>query len=371
MKKRKKEKSILIILIFLIIICLICGTIGLLESKKVKTKIDKEDMENYKITYRYYLDGEEIEEMPEQDYTELPNNNFEGSVEEVPNYTFERYACTKEVTGEFDEEEWEFVPNLTANATCRLYFLKTMHTVTVKASNGKLPSNNIEEEIIVQLNKDKTINVTPNDGYKYDESDLRSVSCTNSTLGEYNKDTKDLKISNVTKDSICTISFKISDYTAEVTATNGSVTEPKKNSSYGGVLDFDVTPSENYKFHQVKCSNNQKATYNESTGKLTISGLTNDTVCSIEFRPIKYQVTLEVINGTVLSTSTNPQSVAEGRNASFGISANTNYMLTGAEASCTNPNGAKIEVSSGIVSIYNVTSDLKCKVTLKPKSENN
>lgn len=363
MKKKPKSKGIIITLILLIIICLICGTLGLLESKKTITSNKPSKEKDFKVTYRYYLDGEEVDEMIEQEFTELNNPDFEGAVEEIPNYAFEKYTCTNDVIGEFDEEKWEFTPNLTANSTCRLYFIKTMHKVTFKASNGKLPSGNPEEEIIVALEKEGKINIIGNDGYKYDR-----VDCTNGVLANYDENTKDLTVSNVKKDSTCTVSFKISDFTAEVTASNGSVTEPKKSSNYGGTVEFDVTPSENYKFGDLKCTNGQNGNYNEATGKLTITGLTNDTVCTIEFKPIRYQVTLVVKNGTILSTSQNPQSVAEGRTASFGISANDGYALTGAEASCVNPNGAKIEASGGIVSVYNVTSDLTCTVTLKATS---
>lgn len=362
MKKKPKGKGIVITLILLIIICLICGTLGFLESKKTVTNKPSKN-KDYKVTYRYYLDGEEVDEMIEQDFTEVANPDFEGATEKIPNYAFEKYTCTNNVLGEFDEEKWEFKPDLTANSTCRLYFIKTMHKVTFKANNGKLPSGNPEEEITVALEKDSKINIIGNDGYKFDK-----IECTNGVVATYDENTKDITVSNVKKDSTCTVSFKISDFTAEVTASNGSVTEPKKSSNYGGTVEFDVTPSENYKFGDLKCTNNQKGNYNEATGKLTITGLTNDTVCQIEFRPIRYQVTLTVKNGTILTTSENPQSIAEGRTASFGISPNEGYALTGAEASCTNPNGAKIEVSAGIVSIYNVTSDLTCTVSLKPKA---
>lgn len=364
MKKRSNGKGVVIVLITLIIICLACGTIGFIESKKTDdTKPNKNT--NYKVTYRYYLDGEEIDDMLEQDYTEIENPDFEGATEETPNYAFEKYTCTNNVTGEFDEEKWEFKPDLTANSTCRLYFIKTLHTVTFKASNGKLPSGEAEENVTIGLDKERKINILGNDGYKFDK-----VECTNEIISTYDENTKDLTISNVKKDSICTISFKISDFTAEITAANGSVADPKKSTNYGGTVEFDVTPSENYKFSEVKCTNGQTGKYNEASGKLTIAGLTNDTVCTIEFRPIRYQVTLEVVNGTILTTSQNPQSVAEGRTASFGINPNDGYAITGAEKSCENANGAEIVVSPGIVSVYNVTSDLKCKVTLKAASSN-
>ena len=90
MKKKPKNKGIVITLILLIIICLICGTLGLLESKKTVTPNKPSKEKDFKVTYRYYLDGEEVDEMIEQEFTELNNPDFEGTVEEIPNYAFEK-----------------------------------------------------------------------------------------------------------------------------------------------------------------------------------------------------------------------------------------------------------------------------------------
>ena len=368
MKKRRNSKGIVITLIVLIIICLACGTIGFLQSGKSEDTKKPEKNKDYKVTYKYYLDGEEVEEMVEQEFIDNENEEFEGNSETTPTYKFEKYACTNNVTGEFDEEEWEFKPDLTNNTTCRLYFIKTMHTVTLKTSNGKLPSGNDEENVEVEIEKDKIINIIPNDGYKFDR-----VDCNNEVIAEYDENTKDLKLSNVKKDSICTISFKITDYTVEVNVSNGTVSENRKNANYGGTLTFDVTPAENYRFNnndKINCTNNQKATYKD--GKLTVTGITNDTVCSIEFKPIKHQVSLTVINGSIKTGSSNPLSVSDGKNALFEIIANTGFVFTNANIDCKDTKGnlIKAELSSGALSVYNITDNVECKVTLKAGTSN-
>lgn len=359
MKKKTNRKGLLIVLISLIIICLACGTVGLLESKKGPENKKPSKQEEYKVAYKYFVDGEEVMEMPELETTNEPNPDFEGAENTIPKYKFERYTCTNEVTGEFDEEEWVFNPNLTNNTTCRLYFLETSHEVTIKVSNGKLPKNTPEETINVELEKDGTINVIPNDGYKFE-----GVTCTNEVVGEYNAETKDLKISNVTKNSVCNITFTISDFTAEISVQNGNATENRKSANYGGNLTFEVTPSENYVFDKITCTNGQKASYRD--GKISISGLTNNTICTVEFKANKLKVTLELTNGKVIST--NPLEVSEGKTATFDIKANENFGYTNAVIDCTNDTGTKAEVTKDLFTIYNVTKDMTCKVKLKEKA---
>lgn len=358
MKKKTKGKVIMPILILLIAVCLLCGTLGYVESKKVDDKDpSKENKKDFKVAYRYYVDGEEVEEMPENEITENPDPDFEGATTKTPSYAFEKYTCTNNVTGEFDEKKWEFKPDLTANTTCRLYFIKGTHEVTFKVSNGKLPEKPEDQKLTVELNKEGNIKITPNDGYKFDK-----VECTNDTKAEYNSEANEVKVSNVKKDSVCTISFKISDYSVEVRASNGTVTGEAKSANYGENVTFDVTPSDNYKFDTVSCTNNQVATY--ENGKLTVTGISNDTICTVQFKPVRYNVTLEVTNGSLITGTVPTQTVAEGGTVSFGISPNEGYQLTGATTTCNVAN-TKIEATSGTVFIYNVTQDLNCRVTLK------
>lgn len=356
--KKRKGKSVVITLIALIVICLACGTIGLLENNKPSNSKKPNKDKDYKVAYKYYLDGEEVEEMIEQEYTTSENQGFEGAEEKTPNYMFEKYTCTNNVTGEFDEENWEFNPDLTANTTCRLYFIRTMHEVTFEANNGKLPSGSSEEKLKVELNKEGTINIIPNDGYEYDK-----VECNNEVLAEYNAETRDLKVSNVKKDSICRIYFKVRSYTAEAKASNGTVTEDKKSSNYGGTVIFNVKPAENYKYESVTCTNGQNGIYNEVNETLTISGLSNDTVCTVNFKAQKLSVTLNIENGKIKNGYTTTVEVAEGMTATFAIEANEGYVLTGMDVTCGN---TKIEhQGQGIIKVYDVKENATCKATLK------
>lgn len=365
MKKKSKGKGAIITLILLIIICLICGTVGFLESKKDKTDNRENKNENFQVTYRYYLDGEELEEPLKQEFTQVENPEFEGALTEIPNYKFDRYSCTKDVTGEWDEENWEFKPVLTANSTCRLYFVKTIHEVTFKANNGKLPSGNPEEKITAELDKEAKINIKPNDGYKFEK-----VECSNGVVAEFDDTTNDLTINNVKKDSICTVSFKISDFVVDVKANNGTVATESKSVNYGDNATFNVTPAENYKYDNITCTNGQKAIYNEGNKQVVVNGITSSTTCTINFKSQKYNVSLIVENGT---PEVSNKEVAEGGTATFtGIKPNEGFVLSGATLTCSPKNSSTVtEFQTGIAKIANVTTDLQCKITLKKDETTN
>ncbi len=363
-KKPKSNKGIMVVLVLLIIACVACGTIGYLESTKPKDTNEGENKEtdpkDFKVTYRYYLDGEEIDDIVEKETLTLNNSEeFEGDTEEIYVYNFDRYSCTNNVTGTWNEEDWEFTPELTANSTCRLYFIKSEHTVTFKANNGILPSGQVEEKLETIINKDKTINVKPAEGYKFE-----SISCTNNDIKtEYNEETNDVTVSNVTKDgAICTVEFGLKDYKVEVTAQFGSVVEPKDQTvKYGANVEFEVSPSENYAFETVTCTNDQHGTY--VNGRLTISGVSNDTVCTVIFRPVKYTVTLNVTGGKISSGYSSPQSVSEGQKATFVVEPDEGYSMTGVVPECGE--NVKTEFQSGILNVYDVTNNITCNLNLK------
>lgn len=356
---KKRSNWLVIVLSLLIVICLACGTLGLYLNIKEDNPIES-DNKDYKVVYRYFIDGTEVNNEVKQEYLEENDPEFEGNIKKTALYSFERYTCTNDVEGTWDEEKWEFNPELTANTTCRLYFNKNIHEVTVKASNGKLPNNTLEQKINVEIDKEGIINIIPNDGYAFDK-----VSCTNEATAEFDASTKDLKIKNVKKDSICTVSFKIRDYKIEVKASNGTVTEEAKTASFGNNVVFNVTPSENYKFERVTCTNNQQATF--ADGKLTVTGINNDTVCTVQFVPIKYQVSLTIEGGELLPNFNTPVSVSEGQKATFGVISKEGYSLTNPELTCGA--GIHAEFQSGVVYVYDVRSNINC--TLKLKKESN
>jgi len=359
--KKKNKKGLIITLVGLIIICLICGTLGYLESTKTDKPKKEDNNKKYEVTYKYYIDNKEVEELPEKEKLDIDNPNFEGTQTETLKYVYERFTCTNDVEGTWDEEKWEFKPKLTANTTCRLYFLQSVHKLKITAENGELPNKQKEQEYDVLLDEEKVVVIKPNEGYKYN-SDVK-VTCTNDAKAEYDETTNDLTITNVTKDTTCTIPFKISDYTVEVEANFGTITgERSKSVNHGGNVEFEITEAENYIYDTYTCTNNQKASF--VNGKLTVREITDNTKCTVTFKPKKLSVTLTVENGKLETGYSSPLEISEGQTATFIVKSNEGYSLTGMTVECDG-NTVGTHEGNGLIKIYDVKTNAICKATLK------
>lgn len=355
---KKRSNTIIYILLALITVNLVLGVTGLMASKTEKKEEnveEKEEDKEYTISYKYYLDGTEVKEMVKQEEIEIASEEFEGALEKKKMYSFKEYKCTNNVEGKWDDEKWEFVPELTSNTRCYLYFVKNFHNVKLTAINATFDNNEKEKTKIVELDKNGVVKLTPTSGFKF-----TSVECTNSAKGSYNEEKNELTLSEITKDSLCTVTFGIKSYKAQIKLSNGSVTgEDTKTANYGENITFNITPSEGYNNPTVACDNGQNGTI--SNGVLTISAISNDTTCTVQYKLSKFNVKLVVNNGTVVESDT--QQTASGT-AVFGIDKNEGYIITGAEKSC-NVESTKIDITSNIVKISNITSDVTCTITLK------
>ena len=100
-----KNKGILVILIIMFVIAVTGGIIGFLESKKYKPNTPDKNKTGT-ITYKYFLEEEEVEEMPVNEKT-IDENGVE-ITNEI--YTFSRLNCSQGIEGEFNLEEWKFIP---------------------------------------------------------------------------------------------------------------------------------------------------------------------------------------------------------------------------------------------------------------------
>lgn len=363
---KKANKGITVLLVILILICLIGGGLGLYKSfNKTEKKPDEEIIE-YTITYEYYLDDEKVEQMPinEEISQTTPSDDNSTSSEESKEdlYEFEKYSCTNRVTGTWDNEKWQFIPNKTSDARCALYFTSNYYIVDVTAVNAEV--NTLETFKVRTVKKGETIDfsITPTDGFKFDK-----VTCTENATGTWNEEKQILTISEITKNTTCEISFIKNEYLVGIDVNNGSLTEITKNTvEHGQSLSFTVIPSNNYEFSTVTCTNDQKATYDKGTNKLTVSNVTKETKCTINFTLKKHSVQVTINNGTTIST--NPQEVSEGKSATFVISPSAGYTNENATIKCTNGQNAQMNTTDNILTILNVTADTTCTVTLKEES---
>ena len=67
------------------------------------------------IKYKYYLENEEVDSIPTN-----PKPDENSTTEEQLVYRFDQYNCTEGVTGNFNNEEWKFIPSNDVEATCEL-----------------------------------------------------------------------------------------------------------------------------------------------------------------------------------------------------------------------------------------------------------
>lgn len=360
---KKKSNALIYILLFLITLSLAGGIIGLMAKKSgVTNNTDTpKEPKDFRVTYKYYLDGEEVSTEIKQEKIQVENPEFEGVIDNKDLYTYEKYTCTNEVTGSWNNEEWSFTPELTADTTCRLYFLKNFHEVTVNTSNAVLPNNTNTQKFLIERNTNKITNIIPTEGYKIDTPNIK---CTNESTAVYNEETKDLTISNVNKDSICTIPFILRGYEVELQVSMGEATETKKTASIGDTVTFNATPLENYTFGSVSCTNEQTAEYDQVSNTLSIKNINNDTKCVLQFKQNKHQVSLEVIGGVLVNVKS-PLSVDNNSNVSFPLSKNDGYKYTGAKLTCGNVNvESEFNTATNMLTIKNVTQDLNCTYTL-------
>ena len=368
---KSNSKVIMYLLVVLIVGCLAAGGLGYYKSSTTNANDpgSKNNDNNggktkeYKVNYKYYLDGIEVEEEIKDEKENIDSENFEGAVEGKRLYSFEKYSCTNEVKGTWSDDEWKFTPVLTADATCRLYFIKNTHEVKVTGVNATLKDNADNETVKVEKDVETKVSLKPKAGYKYANHD-----CSNRTEASYDAEKNILTIKSAPKDSECTVSFAVSAFTAQVKVQNGTIDskEENKKANYGEALTFAVVPAENYDKPTIDCTNGQIAVY--KNGDLKINSLTNDTVCTVSFTISKNKVTLNVENGTIInadnSATPNVKETTNNGVVTFGISKNDGYLLTNPELSCNDEN-VKIIYASGTITISGVTKDTTCSAKLK------
>ena len=371
---KKKSNAIIYILVIMLVLCLAAGGVGYyksISSNEPASNNKNNNKKEYKVTYKYYLDGIETSEEVKDETEQVASTEFEGAVENKRLYSFDKYTCTNEVEGTWDDTNWKFTPTLTADTTCRLYFIRNTHEVKVTLINASFPGDKKEATVKVEKDKEVEVTITPSAGYKYTNTD-----CSNRTETEYDVEKSILKIKSATKNSECVVTYGINAYEAKIKVQNGSVVgEETKRANYGETVTFTVSPAENYDNPTIDCTNGQTGTYEVGTTKVfKINAISNDTTCTLSFTIAKNKVTLNVENGTVINNENsehpNIKETTNNGTVTFGISKNDGYLLTEPELSCTDEN-VTITNTTGIITISKVTKDVTCTVKLKKDETTN
>lgn len=324
-------KKVIIPISILIFICLSLGIFGFILN------INADEKEKaVKVSYRYFINGEESKNMPEED----------------DGYQFDKYKCTNNVTGRWSEAKWKFTPKQKKSASCRLYFVDREYEIELIAPDGVVISG--DEKVKIKKDSDATFVIAPNEGLA-----IKEVTCTNDQTAKY-EDGKVI-VEKPNDDATCTVVTEDAKYSVEVTAISGKVTDAKQEAKFGQNVIFNVTPNSSYILDNVSCTNNQNATW--SNGKLTISKITASTKCTVAFKSNEYSVTVNATNATV---PTKTKTITANGTVSFSVTPVADAKLQ--KISCTNGQTGKWTPNS--FTVTSVKSNTTCSITfVKPQTQ--
>ena len=153
--------------------------------------------------------------------------------------------------------------------------------------------------IIIIPNKIKAYELETESGYEYSKTlpesgySYHHTECNGTKVKEenvtYNEQTKAFSINGITEQNNCKFYFNkngeeiIRTYEVKVTVLNGTIDgETTKIVRSNENTTFTLNPTDGYGNPTVTCTNNQSGSITNNT--LTISNVTNDTVCTVEFQ---------------------------------------------------------------------------------------
>ncbi len=348
-----KNKGLLIIFIILFLLSSASAGIGYYEH--TKSKPEKPNIGNTteaKITYKYYLEDEEVQEMPgaEKILDELGNET------DKYKYKFSLVRCVDAtVSGQFNEEEWKFVPNVEKDTTCNLFFVNSTYEVTLTVTNGKADDNNPK---YIEREKDGEFKIIPSEGYKFSE-----VQCSDEKSATWNEQNNTLTINAIMKNVACKVVFTVKELKMDVTVVNGkgNTTETAK---YGESVSAIVEPNEGFQKGELSCTNDQVADFKDN--KITISKLTDNTKCTLTFieKPVKkYSIKITTLPDTIsIIKGSKENTVEEGKTGEFMLKGTSDNIKPSIKCS-VEPSKAEDTTEGYKYTFLNVTKDITCEVT--------
>lgn len=343
------RKLIIIILSVLFIISSSLSLIGFIHHEKNKKQNNLPPIKE-KITYEYYLEDELQKNIPSNETDE----------DGVHLYKYTKYTCNNGITGNFNEDTWEFEVSEEKKGTCKIYFVKSFYDVDITATNGEVDENN---ERKISRESDGQFKITPTDGYEFNE-----VNCSNNKKADYNKKTNILTINAITEDVACKIDFDIKAVKMTLKVKNGSG-NTEETVNYGESVAVLVQPKDGYEKPTVVCTNNQEAIIKDGT--LSIQKLTKDTVCTATYTKIpiiKYKLSIVLPEHATLVSGNTTQQIVAGKDASFSVKPDDNYEL---EINCGGPRPEMESLDDGTVNytLLEVNKSLTCTITAKEKPQ--
>ncbi len=165
------------------------------------------------------------------------------------------------------------------------------------------------------------------------------ITCTNNQSGKIEGNI--ITINKVTNNTTCSISSK---HTVQIKVENGTTAEEEKEVNTGEETTFTATPNTGYSNPTVSCTNNQKGTIQNNT--VTVSNITNDTTCTVTYKPITYTITYNLGGGSVTGNpstytiETNTITLKNPTKRGYTFTGWTGSNGTTAQATVTIPKGS-------------------------------
>ena len=199
----------------------------------------------------------------------------------------------------------------------------------------------------------------PQSGYSYSHT-----ICNGTRVKEenaiFNEETNSIDIKGITEQSNCKFYFNkngeeiINTRNVTIRVKTDTETEEIKQVNNGEDITFTLTPKEGYVNPKVTCTNSQTGTIENNT--LTVSNVTNDTTCTVEYELLTYTVNATVLNGTIEGETS--KTVNYKGNTTFTLNPTEGYGYP--EVSCTNNQSANI--INNTLTVSNVTNNTTCTV---------
>ena len=202
----------------------------------------------------------------------------------------------------------------------------------------------------------------PQSGYSYSHT-----ICNGTRVKEenaiFNEETNSIDIKEIIEQNNCKFYFNkngeeiINTRNVTIRVKTDTETEETKQVNNGEDITFTLTPKEGYVNPKVTCTNSQTGTIENNT--LTVSNVTNDTTCTVEYELLTYTVNATVLNGTISGETS--KTVNYKGNTTFTLNPTEGYGSP--EVTCTNSQVGSM--NDNTLTVNNVTNDTTCTVKYK------
>ena len=236
--------------------------------------------------------------------------------------------------------------------------------------------------IIIIPNKIKAYELETESGYEYSKTLPESgytyhhTECNGTKVKEenvtYNEEAKTFNINGITEQNNCKFYFNkngeeiIRTYEVQVTVLNGTIEgETRKVVRSNENTTFSLNPTDGYGNPTVTCTNNQTGSITNNT--LTVSNVTNDTTCTVEYSKLPtYMITMVYNKFTCVIDLPTSFEVVAGEELEFDIITGLMDLAGNTTFSCLNGAIPSINVynfTNGNIKIKNINSDDTCTLT--------